>query len=593
MTSDFLLIGGSPRSGTTALLQLLNSDSHVFISSEENVFKSLQTLEGLLDSRGRRARKMQGQMRELSPRETLTMDNIHSYNLDVSAVWPTLRFIYEHHHQQIHPGLSLKVWGDKLPAYARDIQKVLSLPDVRYLHITRNPYDVVNSMLRRTEAARQGKDWWKSITEFDEMLEAWAESYRAIKKFEDQHNVLHLHYEQLVFDFRQSSQQICHFLKSDLHFENLLVDNPDLHFDRSLLTADMVRHISEHPAVSDYARRYARSSEAPQVAQSLSIVAPADSWVRPAETFGVNSKIGTSSDAIKVFVACTRAEWLPMRVLEHSICSATKRPVDVVPLSTISRTIPTPVALANRPRTPFSFQRFLIPELCDYQGRAIYLDADMQVFADMSSLWEIRFNGCDVLTTAVANHGRRGQFSVMVLDCSALKWKVEEIVADLDAGTIDYAGLMYDMEVACKIGRSLPTTWNSLERYEPGKTCLLHYTDMNRQPWVNCSNPLAPLWVTGLRQAIADGFVSREELQVEVDKGHVRPSLIEQIDAGIDCPMQLTQRQRDLDRGFVPPYRSLRFGRTSPWLSPMSALQFGIARLGQRFKFIDVKNMLR
>jgi hypothetical protein len=116
---------------------------------------------------------------------------------------------------------------------------------------------------------------------------------------------------------------------------------------------------------------------------------------------------------------------------------------------------------------------------------------------------------------------------------------------------------------------------------------------MNRQPWVNCSNPLAPLWVNGLRQAIADGFVSREKLQVEVDKGHVRPSLIEQIDAGIDSPMQLTQRQRDLDRGFVPPYHSLRFGRTSPWLSPMSALQFGIARLGQRFKFIDVKNMLR
>jgi hypothetical protein len=585
MTGDFLLIGGSPRSGTTALLQLLNSDPHVFISSEENVFKSMPALEGLLDSRGRLARKMQGQMRELSPRETLTMDNIHRYNMDVSAVWPTLRFIYEHHHQQIHPGLSLKVWGDKLPAYARDIHKVLSLPDVRYLHITRNPYDVVNSMLRRTEAAQQGKDWWKSITEFDEMLEAWAESYRAIKKFEDQHNVLHLHYEQLVFDFRQSSQQICHFLKSDLHFENLLVDNPDLHFDRSLLTADMVHRISEHPAVADYARRYARSSEAPHVAQSLSMVAQAGRWVRTTEAPDVNSKPGMSSDAIKVFVGCTSGEWLPMRVLEYTIRSATTRHIDFTPLYTISRSIPTPAALANRPRTPFSFQRFLIPELCGYRARAIYLDADMQVFADMSHLWEQEFNGHDLLTTAAAHDGRKGQFSVMLLDCAALKWKLDDIVADLDSGKLDYSALMYDVRVARSIGRLLPAEWNSLERYEPGKTCLLHYTNMKRQPWVDCSNPLAHLWVAGLRQAMSDGFISREELQAEVDKGHVRPSLLEQIDSGFNFPLQLTKQQRHLDYGFIAPYRKLQIGRSSQWVSPIVALNSRLARvLGNFFK---------
>jgi hypothetical protein len=585
MTGSFLLIGGCPRSGTTALLQLLNSDPHVFISSEENVFKSMPALESLLDSRGRLARKMQGQMRELSPRETLTMDNIHSYNMDVSAVWPTLRFIYEHHHQQIHPGLSLKVWGDKLPAYARDIQKVLSLPDGRYLHITRNPYDVVNSMLRRTQAARQGKDWWKSITEFDEMVDVWAESYRAIEKFGDQHNVLHLHYEQLVFDFQQSSQQICHFLKSDLHFENLLVDNPDLHFDRSLLTADMVFRISEHPAVADYVRRYARTSEAPQVAHSLSILAQAGRWARTAEATDVNNKPGMSSDAIKVFVGCTPGEWLPMRVLEYTIRSATTRHVDLVPLYTKSRSIPTPAALTNRPRTPFSFQRFLIPELCGYRARAIYLDADMQVFADMSQLWGQDFNGHDLLTTAAAHDGRKGQFSVMLLDCAALKWKVEDIVADLDSGKLDYSALMYDMCVARSIGSLLPPEWNSLERYEPGKTCLLHYTDMNRQPWVDCSNPLAHLWVAGLRQAMINGFLSREELQAEVDKGHVRPSLLEQIDSGFDCPLQLTKWQKDLDHGFVAPYRRLQTERSSSWVSLFSSIQSRIAKIPHTFKF--------
>jgi len=593
MTGGFLLIGGSPRSGTTALLHLLNSNPHVFISSEENVFKSLQTLEGLLGSRDRRSRKMNGQMRELSPRETLTMDNIHRYNMDVTAVWPTLRFIYERHHQQIHSGLPLQVWGDKLPAYAQNILKVLSLPGVRYLHITRNPYDVVNSMLRRTKAARQGKDWWTAVTEFDKMIEVWAESYLAIEKYEDQQNVLHLHYEQLVFDFQQSSLKICRFLKSDLHFENLLVDDPSLHYVRSNLTEDMVKRISKHPVVEAYTNRYVRNPDVPHVAEALRISAHSACNILPIESTGVGNKQAAKVYPIKVFVACTRAEWLPMRVLEHSIRSTTAMPVDLIPLYTVNRNIPMPVAAVNRPRTPFSFQRFLIPELCAYQGRAIYLDADMQVFGDISKLWKMPFSGCDLLTTTTADDGRRGQFSVMLLDCSALKWNVENIVADLDAGVLDYSALMYEMRVVPRIGRSLPYEWNSLERYEPGKTCLLHYTDMNRQPWVNFSNPLAPLWVTGLRYAISNGFISREELQVEVDKGHVRPSLIEQIDAGIDCPMKLTQRQRDLDHGFMPHYRSLRSGRTSPWISPMSALQFGIARLGQRFKFIDIKNMLR
>jgi hypothetical protein len=564
MKGGFLLIGGSPRSGTTALLQLLNSDPHVFISSEENVFRSLPALEDLLDSRGRLARKMQGQMRDLSPRETLTMDNIHRYNMDVSAAWQTLRFIYEHHHQQIHPELPLKVWGDKLPAYALDIQKVLSLPDIRYLHITRNPYDVVNSMLRRTEAARQGKDWWKSITELDEMVEAWAESYRAIEKFEDQPNLLHLHYEQLVFDFQQSCGQICRFLRSDLHFKNILVDDPDLHYDRSSLTEDMVMRISGHPAVEAYARRYAEDAQVPHVVQALHLVArtlpPPVSPAPPAAPTGGWDNLAAKDQAIKVFVGCTPREWLPMRVLEYSILSATTKPIDLVPLYTISRTIPTPVANANHPRTPFSFQRFLIPELCAYQGRAIYLDADMQVFADLSHLWEEQFKGCDVLTTATARGGRKGQFSVMLLNCSDLKWKVEDIVADLDSSALDYSALMYEMRVARNIGRFLPAEWNSQERYEPGKTCLLHYTDMNRQPWVDCTNPLASLWVAGLRRAMVNGFVSREELLAEVDKEHVRPSLVAQIDFGVDCPSLLTKRQRDLDHGFVAPYTRLRTG---------------------------------
>ena len=269
MTDGLLLIGGSPRSGTTALLHLLNSNPHVFISSEENLFKSLKALDGLLDTRDWRIRKMDGQMRETSPRETLAIDNVHRYNMDGTAVWPTLRFIFEYHHRQVHPKYRLKIWGDKLPTYAQEIPKVLSLPGASYIHITRNPYDVVNSMLRRTEAARRGEDWWTAITDFDEMIEAWSQCYLAIEQYENQSSVLHLHYEQLVFDFQQSCLRICRFLQSDLLFENVLVDDPGLHYDRSNLTEEMMKRIYDSPVVKAYTNRYLDNADTPHVATAL------------------------------------------------------------------------------------------------------------------------------------------------------------------------------------------------------------------------------------------------------------------------------------------------------------------------------------
>ncbi len=46
----------------------------------------------------------------------------------------------------------------------------------------------------------------------------------------------------------------------------------------------------------------------------------------------------------------------------------------------------------NRGRTGFSFSRFQIPKLAGYKGRALYLDADMQVFGDIAELWDIPFD---------------------------------------------------------------------------------------------------------------------------------------------------------------------------------------------------------
>ncbi|WP_439670926.1 glycosyltransferase [Cupriavidus necator] len=278
---------------------------------------------------------------------------------------------------------------------------------------------------------------------------------------------------------------------------------------------------------------------------------------------------------IRVFVASTPAEWLPARVLEYSIAETTSQAVRLSQLHTFERSIPMPVATQNRPRTPFSFQRFLIPELCDMQGNAIYMDADMQVFRDIAGLWNTPMDGCDLQTVQAAGDGRRGQFSVMLLDCERLAWNVDDIVAQLDAGSLTYETLMYDMRVASKIGHGIAPDWNSLERFEPGVTSLLHYTDMNTQPWISPDNPLEALWIDGLRRALAAGFIHDAELQREIDTGHVRPSLR----ARLQDDKLTRAAARHIDADFVAPYRSLKSGRAMPWNSVQSMVSAALRKL--------------
>ena len=56
MKGGLLLIGGCPRSGTTALLHFLNSNASTHISAEENLLHKIQVLNKLLGTREQRAK---------------------------------------------------------------------------------------------------------------------------------------------------------------------------------------------------------------------------------------------------------------------------------------------------------------------------------------------------------------------------------------------------------------------------------------------------------------------------------------------------------------------------------------------------------
>jgi hypothetical protein len=179
----------------------------------------------------------------------------------------------------------------------------------------------------------------------------------------------------------------------------------------------------------------------------------------------------------------------------------------------------------------------------------------MQVFRDIRDLWTLPFNGADLLAAREpGDTGRRPQFSVMLLDCDRLRWNLPEIVGRLDSGELNYEKLMYQMAVAENVDAAIDPCWNSLERYQEGKTALVHYTDMNLQPWLSRDNKLNYLWTRDLFEAIDRGVITRDYVAAEVAAGNVRPSLLYQVDHRIEDAALLPARARALDAKFVPPH---------------------------------------
>jgi hypothetical protein len=230
---------------------------------------------------------------------------------------------------------------------------------------------------------------------------------------------------------------------------------------------------------------------------------------------------------VRVFIGADETQVLGARVLEFSI----KRHASVsVKCEIINNDgLPVPADPLRRARTGFSFSRFKIPQLCSFRGRGIYVDADMQVFADIKDLWTRDFGDAWLLYSELSQSAgqRIPQYSVMLLDCEKLNWDAEQLVSELDTGKYDYAQLMasFAMMPSDRKQARLEFEWNSLEHYEEGKTRLIHYTDMPTQPWVSDKNKHGEIWYAELRRAVADGFITMAEIYSDIEKGFVSPLL--------------------------------------------------------------------
>ena len=256
---------------------------------------------------------------------------------------------------------------------------------------------------------------------------------------------------------------------------------------------------------------------------------------------------------VKVYVGTQPEQMLATHVLEYSIRKHASMSVEVYPLHTAISENNINIELQHG-RTPFSFQRFAIPELQGYTGRAIYLDSDMQVFRDIRELWAWPMQDSEVVAVKERKDERREPgFSVMLIDTEKARWSVSDLQKRIAQGEFSYEEVLYQMKHVANIGRTLPNEWNDLENFSK-HTRLIHYTDMIYQPWISIRNRHAKIWCAELIEAIITGYIDIALVEEHITKGWIRPSLRYQIEHKIADPLLLPKHILKLDiENFVPP----------------------------------------
>lgn len=194
---------------------------------------------------------------------------------------------------------------------------------------------------------------------------------------------------------------------------------------------------------------------------------------------------------IKVFIGYDSRESVAFYTLAHSIWRRASQPVSVVPIALHSLS-----HLHNRPReryqsNDFTFSRWLVPYLCDYEGWAIFMDCDMIVLRDISELWGYRdsryavqvvkhfynpFEKEKYLGNEQDAYERKNWSSVMLLNCAACTALTLEYVntaSRLDLHQFKWLGENSEDQIG-----ELPSNWNHLVGYgkEMPNAALVHFT---------------------------------------------------------------------------------------------------------------------
>lgn len=166
---------------------------------------------------------------------------------------------------------------------------------------------------------------------------------------------------------------------------------------------------------------------------------------------------------LRAFVGYDHRQPISYNVLQFSIMRRASEPVAITPLCQPTLPVKQPGL------TPFTWTRFLVPQLCGFDGWALFLDIDMLCRADIAELFALRDESAAVM---VSKNARTFEWaSLMLFNCAH---------PDNRKLTPEYIGPgegLHGIGWTQNVG-SLPGEWNHLVGYDPPRddAKIVHFT---------------------------------------------------------------------------------------------------------------------
>jgi len=124
-----------------------------------------------------------------------------------------------------HSGASFTRWGDKTPLNSFCLEEIVEVfPDARFIHLIRDPADVIRSYLK-----------YDMVPDLEAGASRWSRAVQSVREFKSKHEssggdayderVLEVYYEDFVSSPESVIRSICAFL--DLNFETMRVGQTD------------------------------------------------------------------------------------------------------------------------------------------------------------------------------------------------------------------------------------------------------------------------------------------------------------------------------------------------------------------------------
>jgi hypothetical protein len=225
---------------------------------------------------------------------------------------------------------------------------------------------------------------------------------------------------------------------------------------------------------------------------------------------------------LAVFVGTETAQKIAANTLKYSIQKHNPN-IDVYFLCDM----PSSVQITGR--TPFSFQRLLVPKYCSNYENAVYMDSDMLVFGDLYKLLDEAPELAGVYGVKQPNGVRHNQSSFLLYRSPSSLYDPESVINDYVSGAlkISYTELIEKFGfLKDGVQYLLNTKWNCLESRSV-ETMVLHYTDMETQPWLYPAHPLGTSWFIEMAKAVSSGYMRFSEIEEDIIAGHIRPSILD------------------------------------------------------------------